>query len=272
MKKIKFKQSLVSLFILLLLIACSKVELIDNEYPASKVYMSQAAVVKHNNYSYYTLASNKINSPVNYKIENNRILVPVGLIRSGVNLTGNVTVSVVAKTDTVSTLISQNVFDISTVLLPAESYKIPSSVEIKSGEINSKFDLDIDLDFFINSLINTPDKQYALAINIATGANNVNNDLSTTVFVLNPNTLLTPVADCYSWVDKDTDGTPLAHFMNLSANAALYTWDFGDGSSSVNEISTRHRYTKGSYTATLTVKSVDARIPDAVKTIPIEIN
>ena len=273
MKKINInmKQSIEALFLLFLLVNCSKVELVDNEYPDSKVYMSQAAVVKHNSYSYYTLGGNKHNSPVNYEIENNRVLVPVGLIRSGVDLTGDITVNVSAGTDTVSTLISQNVFDSPTSVLPAEAYRIPASVQIKSGEYNSKFDLDINLDFFINSLINTPNQQYAVAIGIATGDNRVNNELATTVFVLNPSTLFMPVADCYSWVDKDTDGKPLAHFMNLSSNASAYTWNFGDGSATVSDISTRHRYDKGSYTVTLTAKSIDARIPDAVKTIPIDI-
>lgn len=272
MKKIIIKQGIVPLFVLFLFGNCSKVELVDNEYPESKVYMSQAAVVKHNGYRYYTPDGNKNNSPVNYKIENNRMLIPVGLIRSGINLSGNIAVNIIAKTDTVSALISQNRFDLPTALLPAEAYRIPPSTQIKSGETNSKFDLDIDLDFLINSLVKTPDQQYAVALSISTDDNGVNNELATTVFVLNPNTLLTPVADFYSWVDKDTDGNPLAHFTNLSSNAASYAWDFGDGSAPVSEVSTKHRYAKGSYTVTLTVKSYDARIPDAVKKVTVDIN
>lgn len=272
MKKIIIEQSIVSLFVLFLFANCSKVELVDNEYPASKVYMSQAAVVKHHGYRYYTLNGNKNNSPVNYKIENNRILIPVGLVRSGVDLSGDVTVNITVQTDTVSTLISKNAFDAPTALLPADAYRIASSAQIKNGETNSKFDLDIDLDFFINSLIGNPDQNYAIAISISDNGNKINSDLATTVFLLSPNALLTPTADYYHWVDKDTDGNPLAHFTNLSSNAASYAWDFGDGSAPVSEVSTKHRYAKGSYTVTLTVKSYDARIPDAVKKVTVDIN
>lgn len=246
---------------ILLIISCSKKpEAVDVQYPPPVIYLSQAAVAKYTGNGVYVVNPNLYNQTVNFKIEGARVIIPVGLIRSGINLSGNVTVNITAAGTT------GNNYD----ALPSNAYTLPVSAIMQDGANNAQFSLSIDENYLINNYLNNAGKQFGLTINIA-APNAQATDLTSVLFIINPEKIVAPQADFFA--STYNDGTKTGTFINKSANATSYSWDFGDGSAVVTGANPPpHKYASaGTYTITLTAKGAHDGVPSSVKTSTLTI-
>lgn len=237
------------------LLACNKKKLVDAPYPEAAVYLSQAAQAKYNMGGLYTVPANIYNQPVYYTIENGKLNIPVGVIRTGADLSGDVEVKLKAEGKD-STLFSS---------LPANSFSIVNAVNVKSGNINASVPLSIDLNFLINSFKNNPEAKYGLLVSIDAAGRPLTANLASVILVITPEILLKPVSDFFAYTYND--GSMTGYFVNKAINGFSYSWDFGDGSAPVNEaLPAPHKYNaKGTYKIKLTVKGWDESIPESIK-------
>lgn len=261
--KIKFVFLLV---VAVIIISCSKNKVQDAEYPLPVIYLSQAAKIKHSGVVAYKLPSNIHNQVINFTIAGNNFVIPVGVVRSGLDLKGETVVNFLQ-----SAVNDPKLYGANSEQLPADKITIPSNVTFKSGEGNTQADLNVNLDFLVNSFINTPEKEYVTKIDITTNAANaqLSPDMSSVILQIDPKVIIMPVANFTSYIFNDTK---TANFVNVSLNATAFEWDFGDGSAKVTDASPSHNYSAaGSYTVTLKVKGVSNLIPVAVKTTIVTI-
>ncbi|AEE54612.1 PKD domain-containing protein [Haliscomenobacter hydrossis] len=248
-------------------------------YPTQNFYMSQAAVatVGPGANGIYTITPRIEGVATRFIIDaaTKKFNVPLGVIRSGVSLDGDVDVSVLTNTDTINKLIALNKFAVAdpavtTELLPASAFTLPGSLTVKDGESNANFILPIDLNFLINSLNDNPKKRYAMGVSIKPNTNADNPQivpLRTTVILIDPAQVLLAAANFSSFVYTETK---TGNFSNGTANGVSYSWNFGDGSPAETTASPSHKYAAaGTYTVTLTATGVAG--PPSVKTASIVI-
>lgn len=150
-----------------LLTSCKEDEILDDiNYPEQKVYIPAGipSGATASNFTYEISSLNVPNTTFRYQIDGAKFNVPLTVYRSGVNSDGAVKVSVAARADTVTKLISLGKLSVTTEFLPADKYTIsPTDLTIESGKNVSPFTLSVDLPF----LKANPTKTYALAIGIA---------------------------------------------------------------------------------------------------------
>jgi PKD repeat protein len=206
---------------------------------------------------------------------NSKFNVPLGVIRSGVSLTGEVNVSVLTNTDTITKLIALKKFvvaadpAITTELLPSTAFTLPGSILVNDGATAADFIMPIDLNFLKSSLTNTPKKRYAIGVSInpSKADNGKIVPLRTTVILIDPSQVLLATANFSSFVFNDTK---TASFLNSTANGVTYSWNYGDNSALETTASPSHKYAAaGTYTVTLTATGVAG--PPSVKTISVVI-
>lgn len=93
------------------------------------------------------------NAPFRYEMDtiNNKILIPLGIYRSGINNKGDISVDIKINNDTVSKLISAGSLtgsDNSAInILPSDKYVLPSIVQIKNSEESAVLQLAVDVPF-----------------------------------------------------------------------------------------------------------------------------
>lgn len=178
-------------------------------------------------------------------LENRQFIVPLGIYRAGIDNIGAFTVNIEVNHDTIDDIIAAG--DTVITLLPEGQYTMVNSVNMPDGEELAKFDLVIDLDFLRN---NFPSEVYALGISISSPDRETNPDLSTAIVVIYTN-IIKPTADFSSSPDGTDPKT--IDFINHSAMATGYSWDFGDGSETSDEENPSHTFsTSGTYTVILT--------------------
>lgn len=178
-------------------------------------------------------------------LENRQFIVPLGVYRAGVDNIGAFTVDIAANNDTISDIIAAG--DTLITLLPSGQYTLVNSVNMLNGEELAKFDLVIDLDFLRD---NFPTEVFALGVSISSPDRETNPDLSTAIIVIYAN-IIKPTAD-FSYGPDGTDPNTI-DFLNHSAMATGYSWDFGDGAETSDEENPTHTYaTSGTYTVILT--------------------
>lgn len=233
-----------------LLVSCNYQEVADADYPAQKLYMPTAVngIFTIDDVPQSADFLPTPGQPYKYTIDvsSNKLIVPLGVYRAGLNRSGNVTANIAASNDTIGKLIADSIISPSTIILPASNYTIPSSVDIVSGSEFGTFNLEIDL----NYLRSFPNTIFALGIGISSSQVQVNPLLNTTVLVIETK-FLKSVASFKSKVDA-SDSQKIA-FTNTSTYALNYGWNFGDGSTASTELFPSHVYTSsGTYTVTLT--------------------
>lgn len=265
MEKAVTKNSSLCVFaavLLAVLMGCSKTKLVDAPYPSSKVYMTQAAYVKQSGSAFYQVPANIYDQVVYFTVEGGKVNIPVGVSRSGVNISGDVVVNLTSTAAAASGSMEP---------LPASSFELPAAVTIKSGETNAKGILSIDQNFLLNSLKNNPAATFGLNVSITAPGNSQSEGISSALFVINPGKLLSPSADFFIYTYND--GSQMGYAVNKSVNAVSYAWDFGDGTPVVTEASPApHKYAAtGTYTITLKAKGVSDQTPVSVKTLTLTI-
>lgn len=248
--------------VLTLFIGCSKTKLVDAPYPPAIVYLTQAAHAKHSAVGVYRVPSNIYGQVIYFTVEGGKVNIPIGVSRSGVDLSGDIVVNITSEA-----VASGG----DTEPLPASAFTLPTTVTLKSGQTNATATLSVDMDFLANSLKSVPERSYGLIVRITTPDNKQSEDFSSAIFIIDPQTILSPVADFFNYTYND--GSKTGYVINRSANSVSYTWDFGDGTPLVTDAAPApHKYaTAGTYTITLTAKSVTNQLPESVRTQTITI-
>lgn len=234
------------------IISCDYQSVAEANYPDQQIYMPAAIS------GVYTIDNiSATNAPFRYIMDNDnkKIIIPLGIYRSGVNNNGNINVDIKINNDTVNNLISAGDligYDNTNLdTLPADKYSLPSNVLFNSGIENVNMQLVIDIPF----LLANPNKRFALGITISSNDVEANPLLSTIIVLINTNFIF-PKPN-YSYVADSQDST-VAIFTNTSLFCVKYTWDFGDGSPVfIGVTPPAHKYDSlGIYNFKLTVQGV----------------
>lgn len=248
--------------------ACKKDLVLESSYPEQSVGSAQAAIatVGPGANGIFSITPKIEGQPYRFLADaaSGKLKLQMGVLRSGVDLGGAVSVSVVPNNDTITKLLAAGRFPPGTELLPATAYSLVSAVTLEDGSNNAVFDVPVDLPFLTTNLL----KKYAFAFTI-TGSKTglVNPKLATAVIYLEPAAVLLPVANYSNSVNNLSRTVSL---INLSANATTYSWNYGDGSPVESKVSPDHKYSaSGTYSVTLTSTGVTSAT--SVKTVSIVI-
>ena len=197
-------------------------------------------------------------------LENRQFIVPLGVYRAGIDNIGAFTVNVAANNDTINDIIAAG--DTIITLLPSNQYTMDNSVSMLNGEELAKFELVIDLDFLRD---NYPTGVYALGVSISSTDRDTNPDLSTAIVVIHT-AIIKPTAE-FAYSPDGTDPNTI-DFLNNSAMAMSYSWDFGDGSEASDDDNPAHTYaTSGTYTVILKATGITGDEDTSVFTADITI-
>jgi len=205
-------------------------------------------------------------NPYRYVVDvaNLEFIVPLGVYRAGIDNVGEFTVDIAANNDTINDIIAAG--DTIITLLPSSQYTMVNSVSMLNGEELAKFDLVIDLDFLRD---NYPDEVYALGVSISSPDRETNPDLSTAIIVIHTK-IIKPTAN-FSISPDGTDPNTI-DFLNNSAMATNYSWDFGDGSESSDDENPTHTYaSSGTYTVSLSAIGITGDADKSIFTTDVTI-
>lgn len=141
---------MVMLAVALVVCSCEK-SANEEEWGNSYVYMPQASLLSDGLNNCYTVPS-QINGVKNYRVENGRIKVFLGVYRSGLEELESYTVQIVADADTCRQCINaasvgdhDEKYDVyeNAVVLPDDCYELPSQVVVSRGERSNTFYLEV---------------------------------------------------------------------------------------------------------------------------------
>lgn len=186
MKKSYLLFQAISLLAVILLFGCGKYkELAPTDYPDQVIYMPSAGQVYE-----ITVKDNSFEVPTpgnaySFRVDesNNKVIIPLGVVRAGTSNKGSVAINLTSKPDTVNLLINNG--KLKALLLPQSAYDLPGTITLLDGKDAVLFDLTIDRNF----LVNHPDQSFAVGVNISSKKRKTNPDKETTVIVFNTNLL-----------------------------------------------------------------------------------
>ncbi|MDR0541524.1 MAG: DUF1735 domain-containing protein, partial [Dysgonamonadaceae bacterium] len=248
----KIKQSIALCIWTAVFFSCSYQELADADYPGQTIYLPAAVN------GIYTL--NKVtdvdSKTFKYELdlENNKLILPLSVYRSGTDNRGAVHVDISINSDTINQLIAGGTLidgkGRNLKLIPEDQYTITPSVELKDGEEWGAITLEIQLDYIASQ----PDTRLALAVAVSGREIQASPKLSTVVIEINTNFLVPTPLFTYK-VSPNNDKIIL--FENTSTDALTYQWDFGDGTTSGEKAPAPHQYTDyKTYHVKLTVTGI----------------
>lgn len=126
----------------------------DSKIPVglTYIYMPQSIVSGGTTLNYLVPTGLDTNT-YNFRIDtrNNKVNVPLGVLRSGEQIGAGYTVTITTRADTVTQLISNGLIKVApnatktVVLLPATAYTLPASVTVPNNQYMANFNLSIDL-------------------------------------------------------------------------------------------------------------------------------
>lgn len=133
------------------LAGCAKVDS-DEAFGVTNIFIPQSTQSGNVNQN-YLVPSGMDSTTYNFKIDkqNNKVNVFLGVSRSGKAKPEAYSVNVVAKPDTINTMIANGTIKVNpnptktVVLLPASAYTLPASVAVPNGQYMQSFSLAIDL-------------------------------------------------------------------------------------------------------------------------------
>lgn len=179
---------LFSILFITVVTACNKYrEFADAGYPAEKVYMSASV---RGIYDISVIVDPmQIPTPDSaYKYvvdrQSNKLVIPLGIVRSGITKTGEVNITLAVAEDTVRSLISDNTLT-GTDLLSAGNYTFPEKVVIPADKDYAAFNVLVDLPY-INA---NEDKKMAFAITIRDADREISEMYKTTIVLIEPSGL-----------------------------------------------------------------------------------
>lgn len=253
--------------------ACNYKKLID--YPFTESIFMPASVQASTTAGIYAITPAKQGVDYRYLVDKaaNQFNIPLAVCRSAVNPSSSIPVTISLNSDTIAKLITAGKFlvptdpTLTTELLPATAYTLPSSVSISNDSNIVNFNLSINLNFITNSALNTPKKRYAIAV----GVNSSTTKLADTtknlaVIFIDPALLILPTSNFTTYIDN---AYKTLGVINTSLNAYTYSWDFGDGTTSTNITPSKKYTASGTYNVTLTATGITGAT--SVKTTSITI-
>ena len=181
MKKI----NLIFLFFLVIALFCScgYEDVAYDDEVAQQVYLPAA------NYSPYQVADSTKSYAVpttgkqkRYSISSGKMIIPLGVYRSGLNSDGNVLVNIQIDTDTLNQMSNAGLLG-DMEILPASQVTLPGSVTINEGKELGSFEMQVDLNF----LLSNPGKKFAIAVSISSTDRKVTPKLKTVLVVIDSN-------------------------------------------------------------------------------------
>jgi len=170
-------------------ISCQK-SASDVGYGLSYIYMPQAINQSAGINNNFNVPAGTDTSTYNYQVDtvNAKLDVLLGVYLAGPE-SGAYTVTVQTNSDTIQQLISTQVLDATTILMPASMYTLPTSVNVNAGARGNTFQLAIDIAQLKQSQY--AGKNLALAVKVANPTKYaLNSSLSTTIIVINVNTMV----------------------------------------------------------------------------------
>lgn len=256
-----FKQIIkngMSLLVLSMLVgACQYKNLADAVYPDQLVYMPAAV---GGFYDVSTVPSIIASARYSVDLGAKKFNIPLAIVRSGVNNSGDFSATITANTDTLGLLIAAN--KLVAEALPTANYTLPTSIKGESGKDNAPFTLSLDLDY----LRNNATKKFAVAVRLKDAQPALNVGLSTAIVTIDAK-ILKPVANFTSKVTAKT-----VVFANSSTYGVSYVWNFGDGTATETTVAPTHIYTAaGTYTVTLTTTGITGSQDANVKTLTVTV-
>lgn len=185
---IRFMKKSIKIFISLLGLSslytsCQYKEIANAQYPDQVIYMpaSVNGIYKIvDSPDTYTVPTPGV--PVSYLINNDEVLIPLGIYRAGKTSKGSFSVKVSANNDSVNHLINEGPLKDVARLLPAKYYSLPEMINVDNGMDHATFNLSVDLKF----LEQNEDEQFAIGVKISSNERKVNPDFSTTIVLIDP--------------------------------------------------------------------------------------
>ena len=179
---------LLSILVTIAVSGCTKYqEVADAEYPEEKVYMPASVKGIYD----ISVIVNPLQIPTSdsayrYVVDrlNNKLVIPLGVVRSGITKSGEVSVTLSAAEDTVRSLVSGG--DLTDAdLLPAGNYTFPEKVLIPGNQDFVTFNVLVDLPYVVANA----DKKLAFAITIREANRQINDEFKTTIVLIDPSKL-----------------------------------------------------------------------------------
>ncbi|NEW84189.1 MAG: PKD domain-containing protein [Mariniphaga sp.] len=253
----------------LILVSCTYKEIADVDLPAPKLYMPTAVggnyVIDNvpQRLDFLPTPGNAYQFTVD--LTKSKMVIPLGVYRSGLDRSGKITASIAIKNDTIATMLAAGKIPATAFALPTDKILLPSSVDIISGSEIGTFNLEIDL----NYLRSFPDAILALGVTINSTDASVNPLLKTTVLVIYTK-LLKPMAAFSS--KADATNVKKIVFSNISTYGMTYSWNFGDGAAVSTEKSPSYTYpAAGTYNVTLTTIGATGDLDKTTKTLSVTV-
>lgn len=248
--------------------SCEYQKIADADYPAQKLYMPAAlnGIFTINDVPQRVEFLPTPGQAYRFTIDavNNKLIVPLGVYRGGLNISSTVNADIATNTDTILKLKTLAKVPAVTGILPASKFTVPTSVLVPGKAAMATFDLAIDL----NYLHSFPDTVFALGVGISSSQITVNPLYNTTILVLYTK-ILNPTANFTASIDA-SDKSKVT-FTNTSTFQMKNLWDFGDSKTDTVKAPV-HLYTaSGTYNVTLTAVGVLGTINQKVKTLPVVI-
>lgn len=250
----------------LILNSCSYKEVADADLPAAKLYMP-AAVNGIFNIDDVPQRLDFLPTPgqayrFTIDLTKNKMIVPLGVYRSGLDRSGAVSVDIAANSDTITKLVTAAKLPATTTILPTAKFSVPASCTVANGSELGTFNLEIDLDY----LRSFPDAVIALGVGISSSTLQVNPLLKTTIIVIYTK-LLIPTANFSASIDVNNKAQ--VTFLNTSTYAVKNLWNFGDSKTDTVKVPVHSYAASGTYTVTYTAVGALGTVNQSVKTATV---
>lgn len=245
--------------------SCNYDEIVDFDYPSSKIFLPIAVNGSISTDGIYTIAdgastlwvSPTTGQPLKYSVSrsDNAFIIPLGIFRSGFEeqIAQSATVNLVKDDAKTQSLISEGM--LSADLIPAGKVTMPQSVTLAKGENETQFDVVIDLAY----LASVYPQKVAFTLCIE-GNDAINEELNTGTILIDTR-VMKPVADfscslagsdsrCFTFQNNSL-------YWDFFSGDQPFTWDFKDGSAVSHEINPQHSFpSAGVFEVELTAKGV----------------
>lgn len=243
----KIKSFIIFCLIAIAVISCEYKEISDAEYPAQTVYLPSATsgvflINDTNQWTFGKEPGTMIPSTSRYELDipNNKMIIPIGIYRSGVNNNGNITVDLTVDNDNVMEILEENtVIDIEGLdiqIMSSSAYTLGSTVTINSGSELTSTNLEIDLDY----LATQPDKYLALGISVSSTQVATSIEVGTAVILIGTDFIMP--SPKYRYVIDRIDDKQVTFYSDASSYAKSFIWKFDNTSVATTDKSTIHKF------------------------------
>lgn len=252
----------------LMLVSCKYQEIANADLPAPILYMP-AAVNGIFNIDDVPQRLDFLPTPgqayrFTIDLTKNKMIVPLGVYRSGLDRSGAVSVDIAANSDTITKLVTAAKLPATTTILPAAKFTLPATCALVSGKEIGTFDLEIDLDY----LKSLPNAVIAVGVGISSSALKVNPLLKTTIVVIYTK-LLVPTANFSANIDANDKSKVI--FLNTTTFAVKHLWNFGDSKTDTLKAPVHNYTASGTYNVSYTAIGVLGTVNQSVKTATVTI-